>query len=378
MHILVLSNNIPSENIIGGIFAFDQAKALARYGHKVTFAVVDLRSIRRKRKLGLQHYNKEGIEVFSIAVPVGAVPPALMDAIGKWALRRLYKIIEAEAGRPDVVHAHFLNMGVIAADLCGRERLPLVITEHSSSVNVENLPETMAKRAKYAYTSAEKVLAVSSALAKKIKKHTGVEPVVLPNILNMPAMADVCERKKASGFHFISAGSLVEGKGFDTLVEAFEAVAKDRPDATLLIMGGGPEEKRLKAQVKERGLSDKIGFFGSYQRQDFARELMKADAFVLATRLETFGVVFIEALSFGVPVIATRCGGPEDFVDASNGLLVDVGDIQSLAQAMIDMAENIGRYNKTQIAVSTRSRFSPEKIAQQLTEVYKEICREAV
>lgn len=378
MHILVLSNNIPSENIIGGIFAFDQAKALAAYGHKVTFAVVDLRSIRRKRKLGLQHYNKEGIEVFSIAVPVGAVPPALMDAIGKWALRRLYKIIEAEAGKPDVVHAHFLNMGVIAADLCRRECLPLVITEHSSSVNVENLSETMAKRAKYAYTSADKVLAVSSALAKKIKKHTGVEPMMLPNILNMPAMSEMVAGEKARGFHFISAGSLVERKGFDTLVEAFEAVAKARPDATLLIMGGGPEEKKLRTQVKELGLNDKITFFGKYQRQDFARELMKADAFVLATRLETFGVVFIEALSFGVPVIATRCGGPEDFVDASNGLLVDVGDIQRLAQAMVDMAENIGRYNRTQIAVSTRSRFSPEKIAQRLTEVYKEICRKTV
>lgn len=376
MHILVLSQSIPRGKNISGIFALDQAKALVAYGHKVTFAVVDLRSIRRKRKLGIHRCEEEALKVFSIAAPVGAVPSALKDPIGKWALRKLYKVIEAEAGRPDVVHAHFLDMGVIAADLCRRETLPLVITEHSSSVNEENLPETTVKRAKFAYRSAEKVLAVSGALAERIKKHTGVQPVVLPNILNMPAPAAECAEGKAGGFSFIAAGNLVEGKGFDVLIEAFETVVKAKPESTLLIMGGGPEEKRLKARAKELRLSDKITFYGPYQRPDFARALTKADAFVLATKAETFGVVFIEALSFGVPVVATRSGGPEDFVDESNGLLVDVDDVQGLAQAMISISENIGRYEKPQIAASTRKRFSPEEIARRLTEIYENISEE--
>lgn len=377
MHILVLSQNIPSGGDIGGIFAFDQAKALAAYGHRVTFAVVDLRSIRRRRKLGLRHFNKDGIEVFSIAVPVGAVAPELLDAVGKWALCRLYTVIEAEAGRPDVVHAHFLDMGVIAADLCGREKLPLVITEHSSSINTDDLPKTTIKRAKYAYNSAKKVITVGGALAKRIKKYTGIEPVVLPNVLNIPAMAQELAEEEKEGISFVSAGNLIKRKGFDVLIEAFEIVLKARPEATLLIMGGGPEEKSLKAQVKELGLGDIITFFGPYQRTDFARELAKADIFALATKLETFGVVYIEALSFGVPVVATRCGGPEDFVDESNGALVDVNDVQGLARAMIDVAENISRYNKEQIMATTRSRFSPGRIAQQLTEIYEGILTKA-
>lgn len=372
MHILILAQDCD----IGGIFSFDQAKALAAYGHRVTFAVVDLRSIRRRRKLGLRHFNKDGIEVFSIAVPVGAVAPELLDAVGKWALCRLYTVIEAEAGRPDVVHAHFLDMGVIAADLCGREKLPLVITEHSSSVNTDNLSETMVKRAKYAYRSAEKVIAVSSALAEKIKLHTGVEPVVLSNVLNMPTITQEPMEREVKGDRFVSAGNLVSSKGYDVLINAFEIVLKTRPEATLLIMGAGPEEKKLKAQVKGLGLGDRIIFFGQYQRADFARELAKADVFALATKSETFGVVFIEALSFGVPVVATHSGGPEDIVDESNGVLVNVDDVQGLARAMTDMSENISCYDRSQIATVTRRRFSPERIAQRLTEIYESILDE--
>lgn len=375
MKVMLVSRGVPTDrNPLLGIFEYDQAKALAEYGHEVIFAVVDLRSIRRRRRLGIRSYRQDSIDIISISVPVGAVPAKIKDTIGKWAIRILYRRIKSLFGKPDIVHAHFLDMGVLAADLCRRENIPLVITEHSSSVNKESLPETTVKRLKFAYRSSEKVLAVGNALAESIKKYTGVQPVVLPNILNMPApVQNIQSENPGGGLCFLSAGNLVERKGFDVLIEAFAIFAEAKPEASLLIMGGGPEEKRLKTQVKKLGLSDKITFYGPYQRLDFARELTKADVFVLATKLETFGVVFIEALSFGVPVIATRSGGPEDFVNESNGLLVDVDDVQGLAQAMISISENIGRYDKARIAASTRRRFSPEEIARRLTEIYENI-----
>ena len=103
-------------------------------------------------------------------------------------------------------------------------------------------------------------------------------------------------------------------------------------------------------------------------------ELYKnADAFVLASRSETFGVVLIEALSAGLPVIAARSGGPEDFVDDSNGLLVPADDIAALADAMERMPRLAGRYDRAALAASARERFSPDAVAGALTALYGEL-----
>lgn len=375
MKILEVGRGVPSEKApLNGIFEFDQAKALAAFGHEIIYATVDLRSIRRKRKLGLQCYQKDGISIVSISIPVGAVPPTILDFVGKCALKLLYKRIEKTFNRPDIVHAHFLGMGVLAADLCSRENIPLVITEHSSIINTEKIAAVTAKRAKYAYARANRVIAVSTALSKNIKKHTNVDAIVVPNIVNLPQV-DVLPSVKNNEFRFISAGNLKSSKGFDVLIRAFAEVEKVNPDIKLMIMGAGSEGQRLKKQVRDMGLENKISFFGIYARSQFVQELLQSDAFVLATKSETFGVVFVEAMSCGLPVIATRSGGPEDIVDESNGLLVDVDDEKGLAEAMLNIINNIGRYNKEDISNNTKLRFSSKEIAKQLTCIFEKICR---
>ena len=91
----------------------------------------------------------------------------------------------------------------------------------------------------------------------------------------------------------------------------------------------------------------------------------------MASQLETFGVVYIEAMSMGLPVIATICGGPEDFVNQSNGLLVPIDDVKALTNAIKFLYENYSNYDGIRISTECRHKFSSTTIVRQLTEVFE-------
>lgn len=375
MKILIIGRGIPDKkNPLLGIFEYDQARALSEAGIEVIYAAVDLRSIRRFRRLGISYTRKDNISLYSIAVPVGAVGDAIIDYIGKKALRILYRKIEKGQGRPDIVHAQFLDLAVLAADLCSREKLPLVITEHSSTLHDELLSQKQMLRIKGAYSKAAKIISVSESLQTNIKNKTGFDSTVISNIVDVPEQKTV-RLPGSNEFIFVSAASLLEGKGFDILLKAFSLLRRERTDCRLTIMGGGPEERNLKALTKELNISDCVSFTGQYERKQFFEKLYESDAFVLASRHETFGVVYAEALACGKPVIATKCGGPECFVTDKVGMLVPTDNARALADAMKEMISQRGIYDGRLIAEYARERFSAACIAKQLTQIYSEVIK---
>ncbi len=372
MYILEVSRGCPDERYpLNGVFELDQAKALAEQGHKVIFAAVDVRSIRRWRRWGLYRMEKDGLTVYNFSFPVGAIS-VLANSVQKLGFKRLYRQIKRREGKPDVVHAHFGDVAAAVVDTCGVEKIPYVVTEHSSAVNVDVLPEKTRTELTKTYAHAAAVIAVSGALKEKIKKHTGKDAVVVPNIVDLSLFEPTSSRRKGEGLRFISAGNLVPGKGFDVLLDAFQCVVRTRPDARLLIMGGGPEKENLQNRIRDLGLEETVCLYGAYRREEFAAELKISDVFVLASRGETFGVVYVEAMAGGLPVVATRCGGPEDFVTAENGLLVDVDDAQALAEAMVSVADRRHEYNNQLIAASAAEKFSKDAVANQLGVVFQE------
>ena len=101
--------------------------------------------------------------------------------------------------------------------------------------------------------------------------------------------------------------------------------------------------------------------------------MQQCDCFVLPSRYETFGVVYIEAMACGKPVIAVKNGGPDDFVNDFNGILIESEDIEALADAMNYIALNYKHYDSYEISGYVRNQFSEETIAKKLETVYKEI-----
>ena len=157
-------------------------------------------------------------------------------------------------------------------------------------------------------------------------------------------------------------------KNMAGLLHAFAAL---HGEPRLIIFGDGPESGALRALCAELGLYSRVSFRGHCPREELAKAYAAADCFVLASRSETFGVAYIEAMAAGLPVIATRCGGPEDFVTEENGILIPVDDESTLTGAMERMMLRREDYDSAAISADIRRKFTPETIAARLTELYE-------
>jgi len=373
MYIMIVARGYPTEKYKGnGIFEFDQAKALAKAGCKVVYAAVDIRSIRRWRKWGIESFEQDGVQVRAINIPCGRIPEILKHKVAYIGLKKLYDLIIQEFGKPDVLHAHFTGIGYVAAKLKQQIHIPLVITEHSSLLMKTSLDKKLMNIADYAYRKADIVIAVSPALANVIENNFNIKPLYLPNIVDTSVFY-YAPRRECNKFNFVSAGSLIYRKRMDLTIEAFGRAFGDSKDVTLTIFGEGNERTKLEDLIKKYKLENRVSLMGMVSRKDIAKKMRECDCFVLASRAETFGVVYIEALASGIPVIATKCGGPEGFVHEGNGIMIPVDDVDALASAMKFMYENKNLYDRRIIANETQKKFSPESVANHLISIYKKI-----
>lgn len=370
-YILEVSWGCPSDKWpINGLFQFDQAKAISDSGKRVVFLALDLRSIRRWRKWGLNKFSKNGIDVYEYNLPLGGFKPLIKYAVQDYAFRCSIKTIVKELGHPSCVHIHCCQQAISVSDYCLANSIPYIITEHITPLNES---EAIEKRKKETLERAKQLICVSNALAKDMKNTYGVDSVVIPNIVDLTEFK-YTPKQKTDTFKFLSAASVNYGKGFDVLIKAYAKFLEDvkglsttdYKDTHLTIMGDGPELANIKELANSLGVSDKITFTGSYIRSDFAKELAKSNCFVLPSRSETFGIVYIEALATGTPVIATRCGGPEDFVNDENGMLVDVNDYVFFALAMQKMISITGFLEMKKSAEKCKKKFSSEIVAEQI------------
>ena len=111
-------------------------------------------------------------------------------------------------------------------------------------------------------------------------------------------------------------------------------------------------------------------------KQEIVNILCESNAFVLPSRSENFSVAVLEALSAGLPVVATLCGGIKECIDEKNGLLVPVEDTNALADAIVNICKNIDNYDRKAIAENCKQRFAPSVIAKQLTGIFEKVVAE--
>ena len=375
MKVFVISKGMPTEKYpLNGIFEFDQAKALAKVGNDVAMLVIDFRSRSYKRKYGFFEYEKDGVKVFELSLPLGIYRRAL--PILQRFLVKLYKKAVKSVGKPDVIHAHFYSIAAIASVLKQKFDVPFVVTEHSSKLNrnIKEISELDVKLAQKAYKNADRVVTVSNALAQNLKENFGVDAVVINNIVDV-AKFQYVKREPKDVFTLISVGNLIQIKGFDLLIEAFADAFNDDKSVSLKIVGAGPERGRLQTIVNQHDMNDRIFLLGEVDRGRLKEIYQEGDAFALASRSETFGVVFIEAMATGLPVIATDCGGPRDIVNEQNGYLIPVDDKQALVDALVKMRNNAYSFNTLDISELTVKQFSPENIGTALTNLFRGIIR---
>jgi glycosyltransferase involved in cell wall biosynthesis len=159
-------------------------------------------------------------------------------------------------------------------------------------------------------------------------------------------------------------------KGLPYLFDALVMLRLQREDWHLDIVGDGELRKGCECAVSRLGIAEKITFHGLKTKQEVAEFMRKADIFVLPSILETFSVVTIEALAVGLPVIATRCGGPEEIITRDVGLLVPAKDVAALCEGIDYMLSNLKHFSAEHISNYSVSLFSLERIGEQFHAIY--------
>lgn len=381
MNIVIIPSWYPVEsNPINGIFFKEQAKALQRAGHKVVVLFPEMwttRMVRQpKGKQGLHISEEDGIKTYryrAYNVVPGRVPYSSAYFF-YYSLKKLYKkMLLTELEKPEILHAHScLWAGWAASKIAKVENLPLLVTEHSSKI-VRNLLKPYEKKEIINTCSvAKKILCVGPSLVDEFKNFTTEQKIQLvPNIVDLRKFEIKLKHEKKR-FKFFSMAFLSFNKGMDVLIKAFAKTFKGQP-VDLVIGGDGLERENLEKLARELDIHSQVEFLGSIDREKVAENMQDCDVFVLASRFETFGVVLIEALACGKPIIATACGGPEIIVNERNGLLVPVEDPDALNAAMESIYQNYDAYSPEVIRDDCYLRFSEEAIVKEITSIYKQI-----
>lgn len=289
------------------------------------------------------------------------------------AVRRQLGAARDECGSIDLIHAQVsFPAGYLAHRLHAELGIPYVITEHMSDfpfpqfVNGGKVVEEVAAPLR----GARRVTAVGRALASQIRDQIGVTASVIPNGVDERFFTPGPSTPH-SGFRFLTVATMEPRKGIEELLRAV-AVLGPGPGVRFRIAGTGTQWPAYQALTARLDIATCVEWLGPLDREEVLEEMRSCDAFVLASRHESFGMVFAEAIACGKPVIATRCGGPEDIVRDVNGLLVPVGDVDAIAAALRIMIERASRYDAAAIRADFESRFSSRVVSQRYAELYAE------
>lgn len=367
-----------------GSFFKEQAGALARRGHQVAVAYADLRFALHGLPTGI--FFEPGNTPVYLCRRRSLTPFWEAGRAPQRArmLTALYRRVEREWGRPDVVLLESCLQGPETVWLSRRENLPLAYVEHYSGVLLaahESWPHKarpLCRELRAGLGGCDSVGAVSAALRDAMRS---VLPGAsgAPEIGLVPNAVDIFRFTPPAAppngpFTFGAMGNFVPLKGFATLLRAFALVRQETPSALLALAGDGPEEARLRALAEALGIAGAVRFRGRVPRQDAPSFFHDCHCFVCSSHIETFGVALTEALSCGLPVVATRCGGPAEIVGPWDGCLCPPGDPSALARAMLTVLQNPQRFDPSAIHTRCAARFSEDAVCGRL----KALCEQAV
>lgn len=381
MKILVIPSFWPqSTKPIKGIFFKEQVLALQKSGLNVDVTFLEPRSIREFsiRKVRENHFqitedNEEGIFVMRQRGWNTNIVSALGGLINVYLSYMLVRVYMRQYGHPDLIHAHnSVWAGSVAALVKQKTGIPYVITEHSSAFLEGNIALNLVPYIKNAYEKADNILAVSQSLATAMTGFIGKKTVtVVPNMVDTDFFTPNPFPSDHNSFVFLAIASLIPNKGIDILINAFAQAFGNATEVVLHIAGEGPQIDHLRALCIKLGLDGKVRFLGRLSREEVRAAMWEANALVVSSFHETFGIVIIEALSTGIPVIATRCGGPESIVTPEVGFLVNAGDQESLCIAMRKLRQT--SFSKQLIRDYVVSHFSKNVVTKSLTKIYQDI-----
>jgi glycosyltransferase involved in cell wall biosynthesis len=347
-HVLILPSWYPTRPCpVRGVFFRQQVLALQRAGLKVGVIYPDFRSLREFKNTALADNHFQTNISMDGGVPTYVyhgwnIPRLRLEPfLWKRQTRKLFDLYTDKYGNPDLIHAHsILWGGVSAEEIAAGENIPYLITEHASNYAQGIIRSWQEPYIRRAISNATVATAVSKALAEQLMPYSdGKRIEVLPNMVDTDYFTHPPVSRKINPFRFLTVARLTPKKGVDLLIRAFARSFSQEQDVFLDIGGDGEQRPKLEALVKDLCIQDRVNFLGKLSLEQVRESMWRANAFALPSYVETFGVVLIEAMATGLPVIATSCGGPDEIVKPDIGWLIKPGDVEELSVALKNIYE---------------------------------------
>lgn len=369
------------DNPVRGIFFKEQAQALAEYfkknGIEATVTIIALQQYNiRERRL------YKGIKKISVSKENGITTvrarmfhiPKLEEINfrrGAAFLKKLIQKTEKQLGiRFSLVHIHSVQFSGIWYALSGL-KIPYVVTEHSSAFFRNRIGKAEKRYLPRVFDGAKSVIAVGNGLAQKIQVYSKKKVNVIFNIVKeVPrSLFENIERDKT--FTFFTLGYDIKVKGFDVLLNAFAKFLKTQE--ARLVIGGLAQDGQavLKEQAESLGIQNSVQLLGRVPHDDVYKYMAKSSCFILPSRFETFGIVLAESMYVGRPVIASRTGGPDSFVNDKVGILVEPANEDQLLAALLEIKENYSAYNQKEIQNYALASFTANVICDKIYNIYR-------
>ena len=367
----------------GGEFCMEQAKALASLGHEVTIlAHVQLGVTVYPRgwlqaKTKPRHLKEDGVSI--VNTEMRGLPRCPKINMRRWiaGVMRLFAAYIAEGGMPDVIHAHCCKWAGYAACLLHREYgIPYVVTEHlPASLLAEELGEPrrgiwQVEPLREAYREAAMVIPVSEELVDDLAPYfgkdyrwTAISNIVDTGFFHFQPRPSLRGRR----FRFCCVANYVPRKGYDVLFQAFKRLSARCDNVELHIAGRFTAGRECRQAIEALGLGDRVVNHGELDKEDVRRLLYTCDCLVLASRGEAQGLVLLEAMATGIPVVTTD-RVPRNALVEGGSLVVPVDDAAALAHAMLRM---MGHYSGASVCLSHKiaEMCSPKAVGQRIASV---------
>lgn len=287
-------------------------------------------------------------------------------------IRVLYKVWkEIKNFQAHLIHAHVMGWtSTLAYFLSKTSQTPFLISEHWSGYHkkgyaqLKSISKILRKKSA---KKANKISVVSHFLKEDMLK-CGIKGnyTIIENVVDGIPL----EIEKNKSFSYVFAGDLIqETKNVKGIIEAFSEVLKYHKDIKLEIIGDGKDLKTFKAISNRLKLNNHVSFHGNRNNDYVINTLSQSHVLILNSYFETFSVICAEALLCGIPVISTKCGGPESFLNNKTGILIDLDNKKQLITAMICMINNYNQYEPEKLK-SIAHQFSIDNIGKKINQEY--------
>jgi glycosyltransferase involved in cell wall biosynthesis len=381
MRIAVVSPHLPTRALpMRGVSQDEQLRLFAEAGHAVR-AVVPLAWSPRRWLAGAPVPDEERDGTVVVAHPRYPRVPRLLRGVGRALERRLFaRAAVAALGRgpaaPDVVLGQSVSLPGGLVGRLGRAAFVVALHDHEL---YELAPHSAVSREAIARTlrGADCAVYVSEALRRHGLSLAGPHrSVVIPIGIETYAGLSVVWPER---FTVCTVTRLIARKRVDRLIRAFARLARERPEARLVIVGDGPERPALARLVRALGIEGLVELTGALDARAARERMARATVMALPSVRESLGAVYLEAMSLGVPSLGTRGEGIEEHIEHGvSGILVPPGDDDALLAelralaAHPDRARGIGEAGRRRFLAG---RYSWRANAQAYLALFEELCR---